>query len=630
MKRESNKLYVISICVALVLATIIAYEPVRHNDFVGYDDPKYITKNPNVSGGITRQSVIWAFTKSYSANWHPLTWLSHMLDCEIYGLNPLGHHITNVLIHTANSVLLFWVLRKMTGTIWPGAFIAAIFALHPVHVESVAWAAERKDVLSSLFWMLTMLAYVRYAEQPNLKRYVLVLSAFLMGLMSKPMVVTLPLVLLLLDWWPLDRLARPRKDITAATRKRRMTSAGYSKATFRHLVAEKVPLLVLSGLSSVITLIAQHSGGAVTRLERVSLDYRIANMFVSYIKYIGKMIWPSRLAVFYPRPHLCLSSTTAVIYILSFILISFGVYVGRRKKYITTGWLWYIGTLVPVIGLVQVGSQAMANRYMYIPMIGLLIIGAWAVKDLIANRPRWKVVTAVLTTVALSCLLVLSRMQVKHWQDSVTLLGYTVKVTENNAPAENNYGCALSEAGRLDEAVLHLTKAIQLMPAFAEARDSLCKVLLKQGKLDEAIACLNEIIERKQDSAEAHYNLGMALSMQRKYDDAIKHYAKVLYLAPHYPDAHAAMGVTLLAAGRPSEAIAYLNEALRIDPEQAKVYVNLGIAYTLLGKYELAIRNYNEALRLKPDYPAAINNLKIVLKKQAEIDKALRKKKKEP
>jgi protein O-mannosyl-transferase len=601
MKQDRNKLYVISICAALALATIIAYEPVRHNGFINYDDPKYITENPNVNRGITRQSITWAFTKVHSANWHPLTWVSHILDCQLFGLNPFWHHLVSLLFHIANALLLFWILTNITDAIWPSAFVAAVFALHPVHVESVAWAAERKDVLSSLFWMLTMLAYIRYAERPNLRRYSLVLLAFVMGLMAKPMLVTLPFVLLLLDYWPLGR-----------------------KLSIPNLLLEKVPLFVLSALSCVITLIAQHSGGAIVPLKSVSresesLGSQIANIFVSYIKYIGKTIWPSRLAVYYPRTHLGLSETTAVICVLLFILISFGVYVGRRKKYITTGWLWYVGTLVPVIGLVQVGSQAMANRYMYIPMIGLLIIAAWAAKDLIANRPRWEIVAAVLATAALSSLLILTRMQVKHWQDSLTLFGYTLEVTENNAVAENNYGWALSEAGRLDEAMLRFTNAARLRPAFADAQGNMCNVLLKQGKLDEAIVCLNELIGRNMGTAEAHYNLGVALGMQKKYDDAIKSLAMALQLDAEYPNAHRKMGEMLLATGKPNEAIEHFNEALRMNKGQVKVYANLGKAYAQLGRYEPAIQNWTKVAELEPNNAEVLNNLAWLLATTGDV-----------
>jgi tetratricopeptide (TPR) repeat protein len=596
---KKKKLLLIS--VLLVVSTLIAYEPIRHNGFIGYDDPKYITQNPNVSSGITQQSVIWGFTKLYSANWHPLTWVSHMLDCQLFGLNPFWHHLVSLLFHIANALLLFWILTNITGAIWPSAFVAAVFALHPLQVESVAWAAERKTVLGGLFWMLTMLAYVRYARQPNFKRYMLVMLAFAMGLMSKPMVVTLPFILLLLDYWPLNRFGNSKLV------RRSFGGGGFSTL---NLLLEKIPLFVLSAMSCIMTLIAQHSGGAITTLEKIPFEHRIANMFVSYISYIGKMIAPSRLAVLYPLPLANFPVAKAVVCaLLLFLITAIGIYIGRRKRYAAVGWLWYVGTLVPMIGLVQVGMQAMANRHMYISILGLLTIVAWAVNDLVANRPRWKVVAVVLSAVALSSIVTLTRMQVKHWQDSLTLFEYTLNVTGDNAPAENNYGCALSEAGRLDEAASHLSNAVRLLPTFAEARDNLYKVLLRQGKFDEAVVCLNELIRRKQVSAEAYYNLAIVLSMQKKYDEAIKWFAETLGLDPNYPDAHRKMGAALLATGRTNEAIAYLNEALRRSPDQPEACANLGIAYAQVKKYEPAIQNLTKAVKLKYNRPDVLNAL---------------------
>jgi tetratricopeptide (TPR) repeat protein len=346
-------------------------------------------------------------------------------------------------------------------------------------------------------------------------------------------------------------------------------------------------------------------------LENMPLDARIANMFISYMRYIGKTIWPSRLAVFYPPLPSNFPKTIEVTCALLFILISVFIifYIGRRRRYIIMGWLWFVGTLVPTIGLVQSGAQAMANRYMYIPMIGLLIIVAWTVKDFVANRPRWKIVTAVLAAVVLSSAIILTRMQVKHWQSSLTLFEYTLKVTENNAIAENSYGCALFETGKIDEAVLHLSKAVKISPEFSEARNNLGQILLKQDKLNEAIECFNELIKQKHDSAQVYYHLAAAMSMQNKYDDAIKYLDKVLTLTPEYPDAHSRMGSALLAAGRIDEAVLHLNEALQINPDKAQVYADLGSAYTQLGKFNLAIQNWTRALELKPDSINVLNNI---------------------
>jgi tetratricopeptide (TPR) repeat protein len=581
----TNRRILFFISAAIVTATLVAYEPIRHNGFIDYDDNTYITENPNVKGGITRDSVIWAFTKSYASNWHPLTWLSHMLDCEIYGLNPPGHHVTNVLIHTVSSVLLFWALRKMTGAVWPSAFVAAVFALHPLHVESVAWAAERKDVLSGLFWMLTMLAYAHYAERPNFKRYVLIVLAFVMGLMSKPMVVTLPFVLLLLDWWPLDRLAR--------------------KATLRHLIAEKIPLFVLSAISCVITVIAQQQGKAVATLEKIPLADRVANMFASYTGYIGKTLWPNRLSVFYPHPHAGFSDAAVIACTLLLVLITAtSIYTGLRRKYIAIGWLWYVGTLVPMIGLVQTGAQAMADRYMYIPMLGLLIIIAWAVKDLVANQPHWRIVVASLAVAALLSSLVLTRIQVRYWENNLTLYGHALKVTKNNAVMENNYGCALSDANQLNEAVLHLNSALRIVPTYATARHNLGKVLAKQGKLDEAIACFNEFLRQNGDSAEIRYRLAVLWGMQGKYDEAIKHLGRTVELAPDNFSALSDLAWLLATADEVTaedadKAVKFARRACELTGHNAhRALDTLAAAYAATGKFDDAVTTAEQAVNI--------------------------------
>jgi len=607
----NQKQVLLLISIALVAATFVAYEPIRRNGFISYDDDVYITSNPNVSGGITRDSVIWAFTTGHTGYWHPLTWVSIIIDCSIFGPNPAGHHLVSVGFHIANAILLFWILVNMTGStlrqssvqasspqagaIWPSAFVAAVFALHPLGVESVAWASERKTVLSGLFWMLTMLAYIRYAQRPGFKRYVLVLLAFAMGLMAKPMVVTLPFVLLLLDYWPLNRLN--------------------SKFSILNSVFEKVPLFVLSAMSSVVTFVTSQHEGAVAALWRIPLNYRIANTFICYITYISKMIWPSRLAIFYPPPLANLSVATAVVCALLFFLITaICLYVGLRRRYAAVGWLWFVGTLVPVIGLVQVGSQAMADRYMYTPMLGLLFIIAWFVKDLITNRPRWKVITAVSALAVLSTLLILTRMQVGYWRNSLTLYGHALKVTENNDFAEGSYALALVDEGRLDEAESHLRKAVQINPnpMFFDDRLNLAFVLLKQGKVNEAIECLNEVIKLKPDSAKAakaHYFLATAYGMDKKYDDAIKAITSTLTLDPNYPDARKTMGALLLAAGKLNEAIPYLNEVLQSDANQVEIYENLGLAYHQLGKFKQAIQVWTKVIELKPDNASVLNNL---------------------
>jgi len=604
--RFSQKHILIIICAALVIATLVAYEPIRHNNFVNYDDIPYITENTLIAHGITQQSLGQAFTKPHFFMWHPLTTISHIVDYHFFGLNPLGHHFVSVLIHITNALLLFWILKNITGTTrhtnggqaWASAFVAAVFALHPLQVESVAWAAERKTVLSGLFWFLTMAAYIRYARKPGFGRYLAVFVVFGLCITAKPIVVTLPFVLLLLDYWPLERIRGQR------------TEDGRQKVSLKWLIIEKIPLFAMSAILSVLTIIMQRSGEVVVSLDKIPLGQRIANMFVSYISYIHKTIWPSGLAVYYPHPRGNLDITMVVICAMLFILTSIlCIYAGRNKKYIVVGWLWYVGTLVPVIGLVQSGTQAMANRYMYIPILGLLIIIGWGIKDLIVKRPRLRGIAAAAAIAVLLAGVILTRMQTRHWQNSITLFEYALKVTQNNDLAENNYGCALLEADRTSEALLHINKAVQINPAYWKAGNNLGRIYLKQGKTDEAIACFKEIIEKNQSSAEAYINMASALGIQKKYDEAMKYLKKAMELAPDNSDIHNKMGMALLATGRPDEAITHFKYVLQKGTTSAETYANLGSAYIQGGKYDLAIENLTKAIELKPDNIDAINKL---------------------
>ncbi|MCJ7729085.1 MAG: tetratricopeptide repeat protein [Sedimentisphaerales bacterium] len=596
----TNKKQILFITASLVVTTLIAYEPMRHNGFVSYDDTTYITGNPNVNEGITRQSVIWAFTKQHAANWHPLTWLSHTMDCQLFGLNPFWHHLVSLIFHTTNALLLFWIFTKITGAIWPSAFVAAVFALHPLQVESVAWAAERKTVLSGLFWLLTRAIYIWYTKRPGIGRYILLFLVYGLCIMTKPSVVTLPLVLLLLDYWPIER---------------------FDKHPQAHLFIEKIPLLGLSAILSVMTVIAQKSGGfVIATLDVLPLVYRIANMFLSYIRYIGKIIWPSGLAIGYPYPHVDFSNIIPIVCLLIFVAITIlSIYTLRRKKYMAVGWLWFVGTLVPMIGLVQVSIQAMADRYMYLSMVGLLIIIAWSVKDIIAKWPNLKVVACVSATVILLSMLILTRMQVRHWQNTIELYGHALKATSNSFVAEFGYGCEMFKSGRLAEAELHLGNAVRIDPANLDARRNLGVVLMTQGKLDEAIDCFNEILKNN-NSLRVHYYLATALCKKGNFDEAIKHLSTVITLDPKHPDAHNKMGIALLATGKPNEAIEYFNEAIRETPNQAEIYENLGQAYKQLGRYKPAVQNLTKAVKLKyNNRPDVLNALAWLLATAGDV-----------
>jgi Tfp pilus assembly protein PilF len=594
-KRTRNKQYALLIFAGLALATIVAYEQVRHSDFVDYDDDMYVIENPHVKNGITAESISWAFTTGHAYNWHPLTWLSHMLDCQLFGTEPGWHHLTNLLLHLINTLLLFGVLKRMTGALWASGFVAAVFALHPLHVESVAWISERKDVLSTLFWLLTMAAYLWYVRRPSLSRYLLTLLCFALGLMAKPMLVTLPFVLLLLDYWPLGRfqLERTTKDAEPQSRKAANTSSQWR--AFHRLIWEKIPFLALVAVSSIVTFIVQRSGGALVQTGTLSLDVRIANSLVSYLRYVTKMIYPNRLAVFYPYHSLSLLLAIACLVILVAVTVAV-IYVGRRRRYIPVGWFWYVGTMVPVIGLVQVGSQSIADRYTYVPLIGLFIIIAWGASELSAMWRYQKIVLGICSATVLTILLISTRMQVGHWQNSFTLFEHTLAVTEGNSITHNHYGAFLLEQGRFDQALTQFNEALRISPGFHEARKNKGSALLDMGKFDDAIATFNELLRAAPEWPNAHYWLGVGYARKGAYQQAIK----------------------------PFEA------ALRLGPEWPEAYNDLALVYLLLGNYDLAIENYKAALRLKPDYPQAINNLKIAIAKQRQLSETQNKQEKRP
>jgi tetratricopeptide (TPR) repeat protein len=639
------------ILLALVAINVIVYAPVRHYDFVSIDDPKYVYENRHVIGGLTWPAVAWAFTTGYASNWHPLTWLSHMLDVQMYGLNAGPQHVTSLILHIVNTLLLFVVLLRMTGGTGRSALVAALFAIHPLHVESVAWIAERKDVLSTFFWILTLWAYVEYVRKPRWDRYTSMLVFFALGLMAKPMLVTLPFLLLLLDVWPLGRTT----FVAAATS--RTKSSGLPRA-WASLVREKAPLMALAAISSLVTFMVQRRGGAVGGLEAFPLAQRIANALVAYGAYIKKMIWPFGLAVFYPFPR-SVAAGSAVVALI--VLIGASVLVkrwARQCPYLLVGWLWYVGTLLPVIGLIQVGKQAMADRYTYVPLIGLFIIVAWGVPDLLA---RWhvgrRVLPAMAALVVLACAFE-ARAQLVSWKDSLNLWQHTLDVIPNNYFAHNALGALLARQGRIDEATAHFSTSVQLEPEFPDAHDNLGLMLLKKGKtaeaiaeyryalqlnpqfaeahndlgaafavrgeVDEAIAQCAEALRLKPDLAAAHNNLGMALAAQGKIMEAIARYTEALRLQPGYPEAHANLGLALASQSRNSEAIAQYTEALRLEPNSADTHNYLGVALAAQGKVDEAVAQYTEALRLDPDHADAHNNLGVALAAQGKTTEAIR------
>jgi Flp pilus assembly protein TadD len=572
------------IYILLSLIIIVSFEQVRNFDFINFDDQVYVTNNQYVRVGLTRDSIIWAFTDSGRIFWHPLTWLSHMLDYQLFGLNAGRHHIVNLLLHLANTLLLFNVLTQMTKAPWRSFFVAGAFALHPMHVESVAWVAERKDVLSVLFWMLTMIAYLRYARRPVITRYLLALILFILGLMAKPMLVTLPFVLLLLDYWPLERMR-----ITKYHENIGLDDANTNNIVHKpigYLLLEKVPFLILSAVFSIITFMDKSTFGELSVVENLSLSSRIGNAVVSYVVYMEKMIWPSRLAVLYLHPGNSLSIIKVVLSALLLLLISFFIYIARKRKYLTVGWLWYLGVFVPVIGFVQMGGQARADRYSYIPLIGLFVIIAWGTNELFAKWRFHKVASGVLIGIILLACAVCTRLQVRHWRNNTTLFEHAIKVTENNYVAYSTLAELLLQEGKTQQAIEYFTEALRAKPDFIGALNNLGYALAKQGKYSEAEGYYRRALQIKPDFIEAHSNFAHALAHQGKFDEAILHWTEMIRLDPGNPATHTNIAMILTRQGKFDEAIKHLTEALRIDPNNIKARENLRLALSAQGNSE--------------------------------------------
>ena len=552
----------VGVCLALAALVWLVFGQTLQHEFVNFDDDVYVYQNPMAKGGLTCAGITWAFAHPHQANWHPLTTLSHMLDCQLYGLNPRGHHLTSVLLHGATAILLFLVLRQMTGSLWPSALVAALFAIHPLRAESVAWVAERKDVLSGFFFVLTLGAYARYVRQPkSALRYSLVLVLFALGLMSKPMLVTAPFVLLLLDYWPLRRIPEPRIGSIP-----------------RGVLLEKIPLLALAGASCVVTIFAQHE--AIRQAQAVPMTLRIENALVSYAAYLAQMVYPAGLAAAYPYPLGGLPPLKIVLAILLLVAVSAAAFYWRRPRpWLMTGWLWYLGMLVPVIGLIQVGQQAHADRYTYLPQIGLCLLVTWTLVEWSARQPNRRALFAAGAAASLALLAACARVQAAYWRDSESLWTHTLACTSDNALAESNLGNFLYQKNRLDEALVHCQKTLELQPDDVGANNCLGFILLQKGRVNEAISHFQTALRAQATYSPAHNNLGMAL----------------------------------LQLGRVDEAIAHFRSALEHDSSIADFHNNLGAALVRKGQFQEAVGNYEQALQLNPDYPGACNNLAWVL-----------------
>jgi tetratricopeptide (TPR) repeat protein len=596
----------------LVAMVLIPYWQVLGFDFVNYDDNLYISDNARLKAGLTLDNVAWAFTTGDISNWHPLTWLSYLLDVQIFGeKNAPAIHMVNVLFHAVNSVLLFLLLRRMTRAPWPSALVAALFAVHPLHVESVAWIAERKDVLSTFFWLLTMMAYVGYAAAPGAIRYLLVVVPFALGLMAKPMLVTLPAVLLLMDYWPLRRL-----DGTGPL-------VGRPATRWHWLVIEKFPLFALAAISSVVTFLVQQSGHSIAALDALPAWLRAANAIVAYARYVVMMVWPVGLAVFYPHPGHDLPAWQVVVAGAALVAVS-GVVIRWRRQfpYLVVGWLWYLGTLAPVIGLVQVGAQALADRYTYVPLIGLFLMAAWGIRDLAARWRVPKMALAVGAAVVLTALTAGAGLQVSFWRDSTTLFNHALRVTSFNYLAHKNLGVALANAHRYNEAIRQYEQAIKIKPDDPDLYYNFGNALGELGKTDEAIQRYSKALEVKPNHTETLYNLGNAYAKQGKFAEAVAQYAKLLDLKPDHLGGHINIGNALALVGRPEQAEVHYKEALRLEPGNQEALANLGNALGQQNKLDEAVEYYRKALQMNPNNLDTQCNLGHTLITQGKLTEA--------
>ncbi|RJP85058.1 MAG: tetratricopeptide repeat protein [Desulfobacteraceae bacterium] len=594
----------ITIILLLILSSLLVYGQVRNFDFVHFDDATYVSQNTEIQQGLTVDSIIWAFTTFHAANWHPVTWVSHMLDYQLFGLNSGMHHMTSVFLHIANSLLLFFIFRKMTGNLWQSAMIAALFALHPLRVETVAWVSERKDVLSTLFWMLTLRAYLFYTDRPSGRRYAAVVLFFVLGLMSKPMLVTLPFILLLLDYWPLNRISFLPP-----------TEQKYALAWA--LVREKLPLFILVVLSSVITYYAQQKGGAVASLDVIPLAERITNSIVAYIGYIWKMVYPVHLACLYPHPGMLpwWKVATSGLLIAALSAAAFGS--ARKYPYVIVGWLWYLGTLVPVIGIVQVGSQSMADRYTYVPAIGLFMVAVWGLPEFFKKWPWGKTFLSVGSVVILCGLTILAWHQTGYWKNSIMLFERTLEVTDDNYTMHYNLANVLArheQGARSNEvAVKHYLEALRIKPDFADAHNNLANLYMSSGRLDAAIEQYSKALAIDPSYEGAHYNLGIAAFRQGRALEAADYFKLALQTMTDNAETYFRYGNALHQAGDGDGAVRAYQEAIHLRPDYVDAHCNLGVALFQKGDLAGAIAAFNEALRVQPDYTPARQYLRKAL-----------------
>ena len=576
------------ICIILAVVTFVAFEQVRNNGFVNYDDNNFITDNDFVQNGLNRQSIAWAFTTGRTSNWYPLTWISHIIDCSVFGPDPAGHHLVSVGFHIANVILLFLIFKKMTRAIWPSAFVAALFAVHPLSVESVAWVAERKNVLSNFFAFLTIWAYLWYSRKPGLWRYMVIVILFAAGLLSKSMLVTLPFVLVLLDYWPIGRFG-------AATGLKWLWSA----------TIEKVPLLVMSVALCVVTYMAQARTGTLPGTSMLPMGLRVSNALESYIKYIAMTFYPAKLAVLYPLESDGFDPmAVAGCFVLLLLVTIVAIAMRRKRGFLFTGWFWYLGTLVPVIGLIQVGVQSMADRYMYLPGIGIYIIVAWLASEAAAKLRLPKAVPVVTGAAILVVLLLITRIQVGYWKDSESLSRHALDVTSNNAMMNYSYGDALMVSGRLDEAIEQFRKTLSMRPAFVDVREKLAGVLQAKGRNAEAVPELEMVLKARPDDTRTRNNYGVALIETGLYDKAIEQFSQVLAADPYHLNALNNLYKAGVEGGKLDKVLDVILNLQAKAPNNFNLYEKAGLIYGTKGNINAAITQLETACRLT-DYRQA-------------------------
>jgi protein O-mannosyl-transferase len=601
------------IAVLLTVATVAVYWRTGGNGFVNYDDNGYITGNRHISKGLSWDSVKWAFTSYDLSNWHPLTWLSHMLDIQMFGMNAGGAHIVSLGIHICNVLLLFWFLCYTTRRLWLSGFVAAFFAIHPLHVESVAWVSERKDVLSTFFWLWAILAYAWYARSPCLRRYLLVVLALVLGLMAKPMLVTLPLILLLLDYWPLQRLGLEQQG------RRKTTGVQPGK-----LLMEKVPLAMITLGSAIVTIIAQQT--AMPAWELMNLPVRVTNAIVSYWRYIREMVWPQGLAAFYPHPHTPLYIEAALVLLLIAAATAGAIYVSKSRKYLTFGWLWYLVTLVPVIGLVQVGDQSHADRYTYVPLIGLFVIMVWAAAEIIERHSSLLKPLVAAAILVLTVLGMLAWRQVGFWKDDINLFGRAVSVTQGNYVMLANLGVTYSTTDELDKAIDVLQKSLEIRPNEGRTLNGLGAVMFKKQQYAQAAVYYAKATEAQPDLKEAQLAMARTLLAMRRAAEAEPYARRALALDPYWADAYAQLAAVLGETGKLEEGIVLCKRAMELNPKLAASHFNLAGIYVHQENFELAAEEYRKTIALEGDFSAWNNlgNSLLRLGKPQEAEKSYR------